>query len=384
MTKNFKAHSLRTVNSPSQENVTTYFLYVNFRDLPLDLPLEVNPRKPKMTTQVARQLIRAVKEPETDFDINNRGIVVVAKSLAYNTSNRVVELDLGNDVNSYGILDGGHTYTAIVQNRDLLPEETDKFVRLEIIVGAELTTSRISDARNTSAQVSDIALYELDDKFDFIKNAITTEPYANDVAYKDNEDGRLPVIELLKLLFAYNVYKFPDEKTSPVQAYSGKTSVFKNVKEDLDKEGGLQYKNLSSLLPKLVELYETIETTMKERYEEYNPKGHYGKLRGIEYSENEKSKSLYLAKSLKHRPSVGYVMPIFGAFRALIKKTDSGTLEWIADPVEMWTKMGAELVKNTLESSRNNPQDAGKNASIWSNNYSKVQVELFKKIYNLN
>lgn len=77
----FKSNSVRTISSPSQKSVTTYFVYVNFRDLPSDLPLDVNPRKPKMNTSVAKALIAAVQSPDTDFDINNRGIVIVAKTL---------------------------------------------------------------------------------------------------------------------------------------------------------------------------------------------------------------------------------------------------------------------------------------------------------------
>ena len=80
---NFKAFAVRTINSPSQEGVTTYFAYINFRDLPSDLPMEVNPRKPKMTTAVAKSLINAVKSPDTDFEINNRGIVIVAKQFKF-------------------------------------------------------------------------------------------------------------------------------------------------------------------------------------------------------------------------------------------------------------------------------------------------------------
>ncbi|WP_206537541.1 AIPR family protein [Listeria aquatica] len=182
----FKTNSVRTISSPSQEGVTTYFVFANFRDVPEKLPLDVNPRKPKMNTAVAKALINAVRSPETDFDINNRGIVIVAKKFKFNTTDGTVTLDLGNDPQNYGILDGGHTYTAIIEGRKDLSEDIDKFVKLEIIVGDDLTVSRIADARNTSASVSDIALYELDDKFNFIKETIQGEPYANDIAVKDN------------------------------------------------------------------------------------------------------------------------------------------------------------------------------------------------------
>ena len=157
----FKSNSVRTISSPSQKSVTTYFVYVNFRDLPSDLPLDVNPRKPKMNTSVAKALIAAVQSPDTDFDINNRGIVIVAKNFKFNTSDSTVNLDLGNDPLNYGILDGGHTYTAIIEGRVNLSDNIDKFVKLEIIVGENLTVSRIADARNTSASVSDIAVSKM-------------------------------------------------------------------------------------------------------------------------------------------------------------------------------------------------------------------------------
>ena len=170
MTNKFKIKTLRTINSPSDTKITTYMVLVNFRDLPSDLSLEVNPRKPKMNTSVAKQLISAVKANDIiNFDINNRGIVITAKSVQYNTSTSELTVDFDDDPSRYGILDGGHTYTAIIEHRDSLSEEIDKFVRLEIIVGEDLDVTALADARNTSAQVSDIALFELDDKFDFIK-----------------------------------------------------------------------------------------------------------------------------------------------------------------------------------------------------------------------
>lgn len=374
----FKANAVRTITSPSQKGVTTYFAYVNFRDLPDQLPLDVNPRKPKMNTAVAKALINAVKSPETDFDINNRGIVIVAKSFKFNTSNSTISLDLGADKQSFGILDGGHTYTAIIQNRDELSDNIDKYVKLEIIVGEDLTVSRIADARNTSASVSDIALYELDDKFQFIKDAVANEPYANDIAIKDNSKERLQIIELLKLLFAYNVFKFKNSNDTPTQAYSGKAAVFKDIKRDLD-DGTEYYKRLSKLLPDLVHLYDYIELDFRNKYLEYNPTGKFGALRGVEKRKDSNSsfKTLFLENDIDYKIASGYILPVFGAFRVLI---DPNRLSWRINPFEMWDKIGADLIKNTFESSRNNPQDAGKNTSIWSNNYSKVENAMLRQM----
>ncbi len=51
---------MRTVKSPSDSNVTTYFIWVNMRDLPANIPTDVNPRKPNMKTMTAKKLLDAV------------------------------------------------------------------------------------------------------------------------------------------------------------------------------------------------------------------------------------------------------------------------------------------------------------------------------------
>lgn len=238
----FKVEALRTLASPYRKGdkdestfETIYYLLVDMKELPSNIPLDVNPREPKMTTNVARSLLTAVVEPETDFYINNRGIVIAAKTLTFNSTDSEVTIDIGdqndeNDKSLYGILDGGHTYTAIMRKRDEIPEDIRKFVRVEVITNVQNIT-RLSDARNTSVQVSDMALFNLDDKFDDIKASIAGQAYADLIAYKDNEDKPIHVSELLRLLYAFDIDKYPDDNAAPVQSYSGKAQVFKRYKQ---------------------------------------------------------------------------------------------------------------------------------------------------------
>lgn len=365
---NFKAFAVRTINSPSQEGVTTYFAYINFRDLPSDLPMEVNPRKPKMTTAVAKSLINAVKSPDTDFDINNRGIVIAAKQFKFTPNQSLVTLDLGDDPQNYGILDGGHTYKAIIDNRDQVNSDLDKFVKLEIIVGEQLTVSRIADARNTSAQVSDIALFELDDKFDLIKDSLLNEQYASDIAYKDNENKRIPIAELLRLMFTFNIKRFPDDSNAPVSAYSGKQAVFKDYQKEFGTDSNI-YKKLSPFLPDLVDLYELIQKELPNKYQEYkNSEGKnaaFGKIRGVEGSGSYLTD--FTQQSINYNISTGFLMPIFGAFRALLRETD-GKINWEFNPKEVWNIAGTRLVQNTFDTDTN-PQQVGKSKTLWQANY---------------
>lgn len=386
--KVFAAKVVRTVDAPSNPNITSYYAWVEFKDLPKDFSLEVNPRKPKMTTSVAKQLIAAVKSPTGYFELNNRGIVITAKSFKYDTNSRTITLNMGNDVNAYGILDGGHTYRAIIENREALEVDTKKYVKLEILVGEELDVAAVADARNTSAQVSDIALFELDNKFEFIKEALKDQAYLEDIAYKDNENKRIPIIEILKLLFAMNIKKYPNDSGAPVSAYSGKANVFKDFKKELEAEEEIQnninseteltgeannfniYKVLSSEIPLIVELYEKIESDLPNIYAEYKKEegkiGRFGAVRGVNGNKLG-HKTLFNEAPLSHDISQGFLLPIFGAFRALLK-VDNGTAKWRFNPLQVWNEIGIRLVQNTFDT-ETNPQMAGKNKTLWQSNY---------------
>ena len=261
MKMTFPIKALRTVKSPSDPTVTTYFAWTNMRDLPTDMPTKVNPREVNMRTTTAKKLLEAVSGTDPYFDIHNRGMVLLANEVKFDASNSLITIDFDHDEDRYGVLDGGHTYEAIKERRDQIPEDINKYVKLEIFVGADLDVAALSDARNTSVQVSDIALFNLEDRFDFIKEGIGNEPYGQDIAYKDNEDKRIPIDDLLRLMYAFNISRFPDDTSVPVAAYSGKANVFKDYKNEWDKHSsGNQptadniYRRLLPLVPSLVNL----------------------------------------------------------------------------------------------------------------------------------
>ncbi|WP_294761256.1 AIPR family protein [uncultured Lactobacillus sp.] len=364
----FKVESVRTIKSPSDPDIRTYFAWVNFKDLPDNFSLEVNPRKPKMTTSVAKQLIKAVKDPDSSFDINNRGIVMTAKSVIFNNSTSMLTVDFDDDIHRYGLLDGGHTYTAIIENREYVPNDIDKFVRLEIVVGDNLDVSALADARNTSIQVSDISLFELDNKFGFIKDAIQNEPYADKVAYKDNENKPIPIANILKLMFAFNIKRYPDDSQVPISSYSGKAAVFKDYKNEYDNNPNI-YRQLAKEIPTLVRLYETIQKEMSDKYnqfkEEDGKKSKFGAVRGVDNKGNLKTD--FTGEPIKYDISSGFLMPIFGAFRALLSMGKKD-VQWAADPVEVWEKVGTRLVQNTFDTDTN-PQQIGKSKTLWQSNY---------------
>lgn len=390
----FKVEALRTLASPYRKGdkdestfETIYYLLVDMKELPAGIPLDVNPREPKMTTNVARNLLAAVVEPETDFYINNRGLVIAAKTLTFNSADSEVTIDIGdqdneNDKFLYGILDGGHTYTAIMLKRNEIPNDIRKFVRIEVITNVQNIT-RLSDARNTSVQVSDMALFNLDDKFDDIKSAIASQAYADQIAYKDNENKPIHISELLRLMYAFDIDKYPDDNAAPVQSYSGKAQVFKRYKQTFETPF---YKSLTKQLPMLVELYDIIERELPAKYKEYkkaqgvaNPR--FGSVRGIESLDNPITTE-FLATPTKYSVSSGYIYPIFGAFRSLLRFDETkGTVSWLFDPIEIWNEVGTSIVQNTFET-YTNPQLAGKDKQLWLSNYRIVETQSLRKLLN--
>lgn len=390
----FKVNSLRTLASPYKRGEkddssyeTIYYLLVNMKDLPEAIPLDVNPRVPKMSTNVAKRLAKAVAEPETDFYINNRGIVISAKSLTFNSGESEVTIDIGdqddeNDRFAYGILDGGHTYTAIMENRGKIPEDIEKYVRIEVITNV-INITRLSDARNTSVQVSDLALFNLEESFEGVKWAIKGEPYAQDIAYKDNENKPINISELLRLMYAFDIVKYPDDVAAPIQSYSGKAQVLKRYKDAYDT---VFYKALTKELPILVKLYDVIEREIGTKYCEYKKNSgvarpQFGRVKGVEYIEKG-TETEFLGEKTNYAVSSGYLYPIFGAFRALLKFDEvEGTVSWLFDPIDIWGKIGASIAQNTFETS-NNPQLAGKDKQLWLSNYRIVETQSLRMLLN--
>ena len=390
----FNVNALRTLASPYKRSEkeestfeTIYYLLVNMKDIPENIPLDVNPRVPKMGTNVAKRLVNVVVEPETDFYINNRGIVISAKSLSFNSAESEVTIDIGNqddenDKYNYGILDGGHTYTAIMQNRHRIPSDIEKYVRMEVITNV-INITRLSDARNTSVQVSDIALFNLEDSFEDIRQAIKDEPYAENIAYKDNENKPINISELLRLMYAFDILKYPDDSMAPIQSYSGKAQVFKRYKDAFDTPF---YKSLTKQLPTLVNLYDLIEKELSSKYNDYKKKigvsiPRFGSVKGVENIEKG-TKTNFLQKKTTYAISSGYIYPIFGAFRSLLRFDEkTGEVSWLFDPLEIWEEVGTSIAQNTFESS-NNPQLAGKDKQLWLSNYRIVETQSLRKLLN--
>ncbi|MEN1746826.1 AIPR family protein [Lactiplantibacillus plantarum] len=370
---------------PSSDNYT-WHAYVNVKDMPKNIPTEVNPRETNMKTKVAKNLVNSLETSDQSFYKKNRGILFSTKKVINSMGALIVDMGKNNDddKSKYGILDGGHTYKAIIDNNDTLDDTNVQFVHLEIMTAIDDIDSMAS-ARNSSVQVDDKAIAELANKFEFIKEAIKNEPFSNNISYKQNENKDIDTVDIVRIMYALNIFKYPETSLKqPIQSYSGKAQVLKDYLSEYDRHEKSSsenpYKKLAILLPSMARLYDTIEQDIGQAYKEgtEDGKARFGKVKGVEAKPGT---SKYYKNPIDYQVSQGLLFPILGGFRALIKEDDN-SVEWEIDPIKIWKKTCVKLVANTISMSRqlgNNPQSAGKSSTLWSQNFDTINTAKMKE-----
>lgn len=379
-----KVHAFRKLPSPYTDdemngNVQMMMILVKANEIPTGISIDTNPRDQNMRTKVARRIHDGLTVENNAFYILNRGILISAKDVSFNNISSTVTIDFGENSSLYGIVDGGHTYKTIIDNKAKIAN-SNQYVRLEVITGIEDIFEDVAAARNTSVPVSDTAIAELKEYFDkIVKDSIKDQPYANKIAYKENSEEPIDLSDILTIMFMYNLDRFPNKDSLPVQAYSSKAvaikDYLKNYEDHKDTMDNPYYK-MKPIITKIIEIADTIEVEMGAKYREKATNGSYGAVTGVE---SAVSNSKFLIRPMNHKTSKGLLYPIIGAFRALLEEDkETGFYKWKADPLEIWNKTGATLVQDTIERSRsfkNNPQSAGKDVGLWRQNYQTVLTQ---------
>lgn len=378
----FEVKTYKDLGNPyGKEGQKMVYLFVHAKDLPEDFSFGPNPREQNMKTSVAKKIIASLQEETEQFYVKNRGIAIHAKDIKFIPSKSVVELDLP-DNDMYGVLDGGHSYKAILENRKVSKdgnfEYVNEFVKIEVIIGAEEYFEQLAASRNTSVQVTDSTIAELEKKFDFIKSVLGKKPYFDKISFKQNEQKDIEVIDILRLMYAFNLEKFPDHTTVGVSAYTSPKAVLNDFLADVKKaeanNSKSEYEAIAKILPEIIELYDLIEKEAGFKYKEATKTGKYGAIKGVDGTEGDKKHySKFLGEKIDYKSPIGFIFPIISSFKALVEKDTYGNYKWICDPKEAWEKNGAVLMEATVERSTSlgsNPQSTGKDSGLWKQNLS--------------
>ncbi len=382
----FKVQSFRKIPNPylksdeGEKGAEMYVAICDVKDLPDDFPMDTNPREQKMTTNVAKKIKESLlNTSELNFFLLNRGTLLSAKDVSYSNYSNEMTISF-EDPEVHGNVDGGHTYKTILQFRDQL-DKGQQYVKIEILTGIEGIFQSLAAARNTSVQVQDKSIAELEDRFDIIKNTLANENYISRVFFKENDVGDIDVADLLAILNMFNISRYSGMASFPINSYSSKKkcidlyiSDHKEYGETLDNP----YVKMTNIMPDIFHLYDAIEVGMNRFYRQKNPGGRYGATKGVQVPKaGQEIHSKFLSNDMEAASPNGFIYPILGAFRALVEEKE-GKYEWKKNPFAVLEKVGAELVESIVSMSRslgNNPQSVGKEANIWKTLYMTVAFE---------
>lgn len=373
----------RRLPNPFEEYVNSkktpeiFEVLIDINDLPDDMNFKTNPRYQNMKTKVVKKIKESLETDDKSFHLKNRGILLSAKSVKYDSVNNEVKI-LFEDENVHGNVDGGHTYHAILDVRNKIAHT--HFVKLEIMTGIEDIFEDVAAARNTSVQVQDKAIAELKKQFDFIKNMIKDEPFADKIGYKDNDDKDIEVLYIISILFMFNIDRFKNDTMVPVNACSSTQNCMKDFLESCSKyKDNLKenpYYRMKNIVVDIFKLHDKIQEEMCKYYQEYYGKGaKYGAVKGVQVL--EKGKTTFYENEMNYFTPKGFIFPILGSLRALVEEYD-GIYRWKENPYDVLERLGGSLVGETIDRCRslgNNPASVGKDSGHWKQLYRNVLMD---------
>ena len=317
----------------------------------------------------------------------NRGLVITAKKVEFNTESGTLTVLMENP-EIHGLLDGGHTYKVIntycsETDRELLPADRQSFVRVELLEGfGPEQISDIVEARNTSNQVKDQSLLELEKAFEGIKQEIIGTRYANLIAYKEYEiyegtDGTVPkpidVREIISLLTVFDKDHFGDNN-HPILAYAQKASCLKRFGDYPES-----YKKIYPLLEDILDIWDQIHLGLPEWYaraRQNQGQGYrFGRIAGVT---TKPTKLAFRDELSDYSIPTAFKFPILASLRSFLEEVN-GRYVWgkglqPLDALEsgLGEQLAEALISNALEI--RNPTKMGKTNSVWDQCYSKAQI----------
>ena len=367
-----KSTMARRCPDPVIPGAQRHILMCPVRDLPGELPKDPNPRAQNIDRAIWREirqhLLNVEGEPNT-FHLKNKGITIIAAGVEKLSEDSLkLVLDEGD-----GIVDGGHTYDLIIDalaDIDALGTKADynQHVKLEILTGLPRPlATEIAGGLNTAVQVQAFSLANNRTMFDWIKEAIADHPYADQIAFRENERKPYDARDVIALLDLYNITSFPNENGDhPIRAYTQKQKVLEHYMSHVE-----EYQVLDSVLPDILSLHDLISLEARDLHNKSG--GRAGHLAFVESRSHGKYDFHFIASKGDYQLSKGALFPMLAAFRWMLSRGPDGQIAWIGgfeSVVQLWRDVGQELMKATQATSDEVGRKAnaiGRSKNHWAN-----------------
>ena len=375
-----KENSFRKLDDPFNDVAKKYVFYVKICDVPEGIPMATNPRDQKLTSGVAQAIKESLESNDGFFHLKNRGIVLSAKSCTYNNKTKEVTINFTYDM-LHGNIDGGHTYKIVCDHRN---SGLDQYVQFEVMTGVEDIIEKLAEARNTSVQVDEKSMAELQQKFDPIKEGLEGMPFFTRIAFKQNQQAfddvtnkRLKMIdarEVVSIINMFNIDKF-DAMNHPIKAYSSKAKMLELYLNNPDS-----YRRYVNIMPDIFDLYDAVETEFATAFNETG--GRYGRKKYSGYKDgNIIGTSKFGLHDIYYKIPDGLIYPAVAAFRSLVvlnQETDKYEWKNGVNPISVWDRCKSSItsqIMNFASAIGDNPNAVGKDSNIWNLAYMTVLLQ---------
>lgn len=385
----------RRINHPVFPEINKFWLSVPAKQFPQGISTSANARDPVgMNRRVYRDVRQSLEGKTSEpgmFDLMNKGITILAVDVKLvDKQENIYEITVDDE--NGGIVDGAHTARIIAEAQDAgtIPDEQ----HVEVYIRTNVTGGFITDiARglNTSVQVAAKSIYDIDGVFDWLKEEISNEPYANMFAWKESDVAEYDVRDLVGVLEVFNVFDYPvEDGKHPISAYEKWSVVLDRFAKDYQENkadlGGSKYYKLRGLLLGGLALYDHIRRDFHTMHNAGG--GAAGKMNIIESTNEKRGLFEFRFAGLppaEYRLTKGAAFPILAAFRNYIDVDETtGEAIWRGgfDAVlDEWKEIGPELVAETYSATKEigrNPDQIGKNRKHWDNLHMKVQLRFLR------
>lgn len=388
--------SVRSFKDPHLPKTKIVHALVAVNDLPRDIPLDPDPRTPKPQGPIVKRITESLRSNDGRFHLLNRGICISAKAVDLDTKQNILKLHIPAE-ESYGIIDGGHSYHAITSvvsslrdalgggemqtGRSALPFLQNQYVHLEVLVGIEDHLADIAEARNFSVSLKAWTLAGYRDKFEWFLDALGDD-FRQFIKVSENDPEPVGILDLIQVMCAMNPTLFPPS-VAPLEAYKNAGKCLDYFVEPEDK---FAFRKLEPVCRDIVKLYDYVRCHWQEAYnaeDEFGRRGRFGARNIVQKRQrNRAAMATYYflgaeAGAVKGDIPIekGFAIPLISSFRALLEERE-GKYHWYTHPFQFFDQHGTKLVRVIMTANDNvgdNPHTVGRDPQVYTALYSEVR-----------
>lgn len=382
-TINLRAKYARRMPDPIDPKKEHHFMWVAAHDLPEAFPVKPNPRPSNTDLSVYQEvrdsfLNKTGATPYT-FHLKNKGLDIIASHVK-TVDKEMYEIGFNT---REGLANGKHTFEVMKENAEKVG---DQYVLVKITTNVHPEfIAEMAMGLNTSVQVHSESILNQKGAFDWIKEVVKSEPYADKISYVENLKLPMDIRELISIMVLFNIELNTLDgnvaEKHPKYAYSAKSKCLSQYEDHTDT-----FKKLRLILKDILVLHDTIKLEGPVMHNKQGGKA--GNIGYVEKRANKPIELIFINEETKQYLSKGALFPVLAAFRWFVKEDKkSGLFVWkkkggFEEVLEVWKKHGPRLM-SAIQSSYNavgkDPNALGKNSITWSSAYSELLSALLEE-----